>query len=226
MRWCFYKSAPAIISASGFIFSLFIYMAVKYLPPDADLLLWATVIFTQTLSGLMFGLLIKKLHDRSNSDSLTGLKNRRYFYNRLAHEMGRLKKVKSSVSLAVIDVDNFKNINDTYGHVEGDRVLAELASIFKTHARAKDIVVRWGGEEFAIILPDTDCEGAKAYAERIRSVVENHSFPCKVTICIGITCTEIDMDMDKFVAMADQALYKAKEKKNRVVSMKGQLLLK
>lgn len=137
--------------------------------------------------------------------------------------MGRLKRVKTAVSIVLIDVDNFKSINDIYGHVEGDRVLLELANIFKAHARAKDTVTVWGGDEYAIILPDTDIHGAEAFAERIRSEVEKHNFPYKVTISVGITCTVKEDDVEKLMVLADRALYRAKETKNKVVSLESPL---
>jgi diguanylate cyclase (GGDEF)-like protein len=223
MKTNFYKYAPAVLAIIGFIFSTCIYSIAKFLPSGTSLVLWGALTLSQTFSGLMLGLAIKRLHNRSNSDALTGLQNKRYFYNRLAYEMGRLKRVKLPVSIALIDVDDFKSINDTYGHVEGDRVLLELANIFKAYARAKDTVTVWGGDEYAVILPDTDIKGAEAFAERIRSEVEKHNFPYKVTISVGITCTIREDDMEKLMAVADKALYKAKETKNNVVSIVGSL---
>lgn len=216
MKTIFYKCAPAVLAITGFIFSLCVYIIAKFLPLDKSLLLWGALTFVQTFLGLIFGMVIKSLHNNSNSDALTGLQNRRYFYNKLAYEVRRLRRVKSPVSIAIIDVDNFKSINDTYGHVEGDRVLLELANIFKAYARAKDTVTVWGGDEYAIILPDTDIKGAEAFAERIRSEVEKYNFPYKVTICVGITCTVREVDINNLVALADKALYKAKKTKNKV----------
>lgn len=216
MKMIFCKRAPTILAITGFIFSMCAYILAKISPFNIGLLLWGALTLVQTYSGLMLGRVIKRLHLNSNCDALTGIQNRRYFYNRLAYEMRRLERTKSPVSIAIIDVDNFKSINDTYGHVEGDRVLLELATIFKAHARAKDTVAIWGGDEYAIILPDTDIKGAEAFAERIRSEVERHNFSYKVTICAGITCTNEVIDMDKLMELADKALYKAKETKNKV----------
>lgn len=218
MKEVFYRYAPAVLAITGFIFGYCFYFIDKYSPLNAKLILWGAVILILTGTGAILGNLIRKLHARSYKDPLTGLQNRRYFYYRLACEMDWVRRNKTPLALAVIDVDNFKNINDTYGHVEGDRVLTELADIFKQYARAKDTVVRWGGEEFAIILPETNSEGAKAFAERIRNVVESCNSCYKVTICVGITCTVNEMDVDKFVVLADQALYMAKVEKNKVVS--------
>ena len=223
MKTNFYKLAPAVLAITGFIFSLCIYIIARFSSYGTGLLLWGALTLGQAFSGLLFGLLIKRLHNNSNSDALTGLQNKRCFYNRLAYEMGRLKRVKTAVSIVLIDVDNFKNINDIYGHVEGDRVLLELANIFKAHARAKDTVTVWGGDEYAIILPDTDIHGAEAFAERIRSEVEKHNFPYKVTISVGITCTVKEDDVEKLMVLADRALYRAKETKNKVVSLESPL---
>lgn len=219
MKEYFYKLAPAVLAITGCTFGFCIYFIDKYSLLNTRLLLWGAVIIILTTTGLILGNIIKKLHECSNKDPLTGLQNRRYFYYRLACEMGWIKRNKMPLSLAIIDVDDFKIINDIYGHIEGDRVLTELANIFKGHAREKDTVTLWGGDEFVIILPETNCEGAKAFAERIRDVVENYNFTYKVTISIGIVCTNASMDMDDFVELGDKALYMAKEKKNEVVSI-------
>ncbi len=128
-----------------------------------------------------------------------------------------MKRTKLPLSFALIDIDNFKTINDTYGHLEGDKVLVELARIFKTQARSGDTIVRWGGEEFAMILPETDKSGVLAFAERIRKLVEFSNCKYKITVCIGITTVYQEHDAEKIMSVADRALYKAKEKKNTVV---------
>jgi diguanylate cyclase (GGDEF)-like protein len=120
----------------------------------------------------VLGTFVKKLHQGANIDSLTGLYNRRCFYERIKYEMEKMKRTKLPLSLALIDIDSFKSVNDTYGHLEGDKVLVKLAGIFKTQARSGDTIVRWGDEEFAMILPETDRKGALTFAERIRVLVE------------------------------------------------------
>lgn len=225
MKEYYYQFAPIILALTGLIFSICGFFVERYAPTNVHLLLWWGVIFAQTSIGVILGKLMKKLYQHTNSDPLTGLRNRRYFYKKLAYEVERFKRTKRPLSLAILDLDNFKNINDTYGHVEGDRVLIELSNIFKTHTRTIDTVVRWGGEEFAIILPETNIEDAKIFAERMRNLVENCNSCYKTTVCIGIVCAADNMDVDRLVALTDQALYKAKEKKNKVVSVEGSLFV-
>lgn len=169
------------------------------------------------ISGVVLGVFIKRLHQGASKDLLTGLYNRRCFYDRMNYEVEKMKRTKSPLSLALIDIDNFKGINDTYGHLEGDRVLVQLAGIFKEQARSGDTIVRWGGEEFAMILPETGKNGAIAFAERVRKLVEDSSCKYKITISIGITTVCQVCDAEKIVSIADRALYKAKENRNMVV---------
>ena len=178
---------------------------------------WLILLLVNVCSGVMIGTLVKRLHHGANKDPLTGLYNRRCFYDRIDYEIEKIKRTKLPLSLAIIDIDNFKTINDTYGHLEGDKVLVELAGIFKTQARSGDTIVRWGGEEFAMILPETDKSGALAFAERIRALVECSNCRYKITICIGITTVYQEYDAQKIMSIADRALYKAKENKNTVV---------
>lgn len=219
MKASFYRFAPIILAAAGLFLGICGYFIKNHASTNVYLPLWWCLIFIQITAGGTLGMLIKKLYEHTNSDPLTGLRNRRCFYQNLTGEMERLKRTKLPLSLAIIDVDNFKNINDTYGHIEGDQVLVELASILKAHTRAIDTVARWGGEEFTIILPGTGIEGAKSFAERIRNVVEDSDSCHKITVCIGLACTTREMEVDRLIALTDQALYKAKERKNEVVSM-------
>ena len=168
-------------------------------------------------SGAVLGVFIKRLYLGASKDSLTGLYNRRCFYDRMNYEMEKMKRTKLPLSLALIDIDNFKAINDTYGHLEGDRVLVKLSGIFKAQARSSDTIVRWGGEEFAIILPETDKNGAMAFTERVRGLVEGSDWKYIVTVSVGITTVCQESDAEKIVSIADKALYKAKESKNMMV---------
>ena len=112
----------------------------------------------------------------ANTDSLTGLYNRRSFQERLEQEVDRAIRYHRPLSLIMIDIDYFKMYNDTYGHLQGDSVLVEVARILKQLSRAPDIVARYGGEEFALILPETDKANAEALGRRLREYVEQHPF--------------------------------------------------
>ena len=162
------------------------------------------------------GYFLRKAYISTYKDELTNLWNRRYLYIRLGDELNSLGK-DLFLSLAIIDVDNFKCINDTFGHLFGDHVLQEVASVLQRHLRKKDILVRWGGEEFVIILPRTDLEGAKIVFDRIRKKIETYDFGCRVTISGGIAFVDESIYLDRLIEMADQALYQAKKSKNRMV---------
>lgn len=162
------------------------------------------------------------------TDELTGLYNRRYFFTKLQEEISRAKRHKYPISCLLIDIDFFKRVNDTYGHLSGDRVLREVTGLLKKSCRTSDTVARYGGEEFIQFLPETGAEGAKILAEKLRVMVESHKIiieanaPLQITISIGavsLTAEEILQidNTDQIVHKADQALYHAKEMgRNRV----------
>lgn len=161
----------------------------------------------------------------SITDSLTELFNRRYFQDRLTEEIERAKRHGQSLSFIMLDIDNFKNYNDTYGHLAGDEALKMTATLVKGSIRNIDIVARYGGEEFAVILPMTETKAAKDIAERIRSSVASQYFPdsslqmvVKVTVSLGIASFPQDAgSLLELVGNADKALYLAKVSgKNRV----------
>ena len=178
---------------------------------------WLILLLVNVCSGVLIGTLVKRLHQGANKDPLTGLYSRRCFYDRIDYEIEKMKRTKLPLSLAIIDIDNFKTINDTYGHLEGDMVLVELAEIFRTHAQSGNTVIRWGGEEFVMILPETGRNGALTFAERIRALVECSNCKYKIIVSIGITTVYQEHDVEKIMSIADRALYKAKENKNRVI---------
>lgn len=153
------------------------------------------------------------LRVQSVTDVLTGLLNRRGLRTRLAEEFDRAKREQSSFSLLVIDVDEFKSFNDTYGHQAGDKILEMLGALLKDVTRVYDSVGRFGGEEFVVLLPGSDTQGARVIAERTRRAVQRHAWPNRnVTVSIGIATYADNMESaaDLFEA-ADSALYKAKE---------------
>ncbi len=163
-------------------------------------------------------LLYNEIKQLSYTDGMTGLHNFRYFKLRLNEEVVRHKRTNSELSLLILDVDHFKNYNDTLGHPAGDEVLRKLASILRKTARENDIVARYGGEEFAIILPSTGKSGAITVAERIRSAVEKTYFKHeeiqpmgKVTVSVGLATIPQDATTgDELTQKADAALYYAK----------------
>lgn len=168
-------------------------------------------------------LLHKKIKELSITDGLTGLYVYRYFNEALEREIQRISRYQGTFSLLILDIDGFKKVNDTYGHLQGDEVLKEVAQILRRVCRQVDIICRYGGEEFTIILPETDIEGAFILAERIRMVVKNYAFgtkdkPINLTVSIGVAnypeSATSKLDLIKEV---DKALYKTKaDGKNKV----------
>lgn len=160
--------------------------------------------------------LYDRLHQLSIYDTLTETCNRRYFMMRYLEEFNRAEKFALSVSFLMIDIDHFKNINDTYGHLVGDVVLREIARLIKENIREIDFVARFGGEEFAVILPETDKGGAIMVGERIRSKISQERLRAfdemlGVTISIGVASfPQNTLHSDVLVEAADRALYKAK----------------
>lgn len=161
------------------------------------------------------------------TDDLTRLYNHRYFVRRLGEEFKRAKRYNGSLSCLMIDLDNFKRINDTYGHQAGDKVLKDVAKVLKKCVRETDVIARYGGEEFSVILPHSVREDALRLAERIRFAVRNFRFDGikekeMITVSIGVATfphPEIS-DIDGLVRKADKAMYKAKEGgKDQVVSL-------
>ena len=157
-------------------------------------------------------------------DELTGLYNKRHFNNHLKMEMQRAQRHHHPLSLIMMDIDFFKRHNDTYGHAEGDKVLARLGEILNASIRATDLACRYGGEEFVVILPDTPSDGAEVVAERIRTAFAAVIFRpgdgknVSKTISLGVTQFHQDEDMESFIKRADANLYRAKESgRNKVV---------
>jgi diguanylate cyclase (GGDEF)-like protein len=149
----------------------------------------------------------------SVTDPLTGLLNRRYIEERLDEEISRSSRSGEPISFLMLDVDEFKSYNDRFGHPAGDEALRIVGAILQQNLRGADVAVRYGGEEFSVLLPDTNVEEAEAIAERIRSHVERTEFPKrKVTVSIGVASrSSEDGDVAELVLAADKALFRAKE---------------
>ncbi|MFT6926660.1 MAG: two-component system cell cycle response regulator [Psychromonas sp.] len=162
----------------------------------------------------------QKLISLSETDKLTGLWNRRHFETVAALELKRALRCQHGISLLILDIDNFKSVNDTKGHQGGDAVLRGLSSMMTECMRESDIITRWGGEEFTVLMPCTELEVAIEAAERLRKSVEQHCFEhgIYVTVSIGIAVWRIETEsVESVLSRADQGLYKAKHNgKNRV----------
>jgi len=166
-----------------------------------------------------------KLKGLAVRDSLTLIYNHSYLKQVLTREVERASSRDSAVSFIILDLDSFKSYNDSFGHPAGDQLLKELAHIMQKHVRANDTVGRYGGDEFAAILPDADLSAALEVAERLRTVIENFSFPHselvhggKITVSVGIACYPLQAkNAADLVRLADEAMYKVKRTtKNRV----------
>ncbi|MCP4652875.1 MAG: sensor domain-containing diguanylate cyclase [Candidatus Omnitrophica bacterium] len=155
---------------------------------------------------------------RSHTDSLTSLWNHGYFQYKLDEELQRAKANNESLSIMMVDLDDFKKFNDTFGHIEGDKALKKIAEIFRENCRKVDIICRYGGEEFSLIIPSASKEEAFYLAQRIRESTQNNS-KHKFTISVGIASFPKDGDNKAaLIEKADKALYAAKNQgKNRVV---------
>jgi two-component system cell cycle response regulator len=167
--------------------------------------------------------MMEKLQKLAITDGLTKLYNSRSFYSQLELEVDRFNRYKHPLSLLLLDIDNFKEYNDNYGHLEGDKVLVRFSQIIKSCLRANDSAYRYGGEEFTVILPETTGEEAKTVAQRIRATLEAENFipePNKkatITISIGVTQCCAKEELSSFIRRADKAMYLSKQNgRNRV----------
>ncbi|ABW67545.1 sensor domain-containing diguanylate cyclase [Desulfosudis oleivorans] len=171
---------------------------------------------------------LQQTRELIRKDELTGLYNRRYFFERFEREVYRSRRYGRTISLMMIDIDHFKEYNDSYGHLRGDRVLKTISRIFESSLRKIDVVARYGGEEFLVLLPETSRENAIRVAEKLRQAVEKVDFnedapnlgPCALTITIGVSAIPDDAN-EPILALdlADKALYMGKAQgRNQVCS--------
>ncbi len=168
-------------------------------------------------SAIRISRLMRMLELRAQIDGLTGLWNRAHFNERMGTELEAAQRGESEIALALCDLDKFKNLNDTFGHPAGDAVLQGFAAVLNAELRSYDIACRYGGEEFAIILPDTNLEQARSVCERVRVKISERVWPnypkLSATASFGLTHIGADgrTDASAFVDAADTALYAAKE---------------
>ena len=171
--------------------------------------------------------LYKDIETLAITDGLTGVYTRRYFTERLEEEIKRSALRKTKMAFLMVDADHFKMVNDQYGHLTGDQVLREIGRIIQESVREIDIVGRFGGEEFCVVLPDTDLEGARVVAERIRKtaegrVIKAYDNTLRITLSIGVAIFPSDGAlMEELIDKADWALYRAKSQGRNCVVLFG-----
>jgi two-component system, cell cycle response regulator len=166
----------------------------------------------------------EEIYQLTISDGLTQISNKRYFLEYLEREMGRCHRYNRALSLLLFDLDHFKQLNDTHGHLAGDAVLRELAAVVKARVRKEECFARFGGEEFAYVVPETGGDNARKLAEKLRKLIADHRFAFEgkdlpVTVSIGVADLLGEMtEPTQFIKVADQNLYQAKKAgRNRVV---------
>jgi diguanylate cyclase (GGDEF)-like protein len=191
---------------------------------DADQVETAASLAAQVVVALENARLHRIVERQALVDSLTGLANRRSFEDTLRSELARASRFGDSVCVVFADLDDFKQVNDRYGHAAGDEVLKEFAAALRSTVRESDVAGRWGGEEFALVLPGTDADGGARLAERARAAIEHSDVQMpngdvlSVTASFGVAAFPESNELGELLAAADSALYAAKnEGKNRVV---------
>jgi len=188
----------------------------EYVMRDGDLIKIGRTIFKFLTGGNIENAYHEEIYRLTTIDGLTQIFNKRYFLETLEREIARSHRYRRELSLVMFDIDHFKKINDSYGHLAGDYVLKHLAQTVKTRIRREDCFARYGGEEFSIVLPEIDGPNAKPFAEKIRQLVEitdfkfeNTSMP--ITISMGVATLDMDStDPQALIKRADDRLYEAK----------------
>lgn len=210
-HFCSVLSLPLVIK--GEVIGV---LEILKLEPDAfnrDDLRTLTIVANQAAFAIRNANLYSEVMQLAITDSITGLANHRYFKEVLAKELHRARRYNRQLSLLLMDIDYFKNINDFHGHQAGDCVLAELGKLLRTSIRKVDLAARYGGEEFCIILPETGQKQAMEIAERIRRKVEKKQFcgELELTVSIGVaTFPQHALNLDQLIKAADAACYEAK----------------
>lgn len=189
---------------------------------NGDLLRCGGAVFKFIEGGNIEALYHEEIYRLTITDGLTQVANKRHFLEFLEREIARATRHARPLSLVMFDLDRFKNINDSYGHLAGDRVLKGIASLVSGQVRRDELLARYGGEEFAVVLPETSLDAAAGFCERIRGEIEKATFdfdgePLSATVSLGVTELAATDTLVSLVARADARLYEAKEQgRNRV----------
>lgn len=190
----------------------------EYVLRDGDFIKVGRCIFKFLSGSNIENAYHEEIYRLTTVDGLTQVFNKRYFVETLEREIGRAQRYRRDLSLIIFDIDHFKQINDTYGHLAGDYVLKQLAAVIKSRIRREDILARYGGEEFTIVLPEIDAYNAYQFAEKIRQLTEKAVFKFEdteipVTISVGVGSLTPDVhDPQEFIKLSDLKLYEAKNK--------------
>jgi diguanylate cyclase (GGDEF)-like protein len=191
---------------------------------DGDLIKIGRTIFKFLSGGNIENSYHEEIYRLTTIDGLTQIYNKRYFMENLERELSRCQRYGRDLSLLIFDIDHFKAINDSYGHLAGDYILKHMAAAVKENIRREDFLARYGGEEFAIILPETDNGKAMVMAEKLRRLLEKKEFTYEenvipVTVSVGVTTWDEGMvETVDFIRQTDENLYEAKNKgRNKVV---------
>jgi diguanylate cyclase (GGDEF)-like protein len=182
---------------------------------DGDLLKIGRTIFKFLTGGNIENSYHEEIYRLTTVDGLTQIYNKRYFLETLGRELSRSTRYRRPLSLVMFDIDHFKNINDSYGHLAGDAVLKQLATTIRLKIRREDVFARYGGEEFSILLPEIDITNARKIGEKVRKLVEKGTFTFEearipVTISLGVAAAEGNEEPTALIKRADEKLYEAK----------------
>ncbi|OMH40374.1 GGDEF domain-containing protein [Desulfurobacterium indicum] len=223
-----YKDAINIVVT--FLLGVFI-LSLKFHHHPAKIFLYYTVNLVAFILVISLGsfVLITKIDDTfeilnesSIRDPLTRAYNRRAFIKFIKEEIDRAKRYGFPLSLIMIDIDDFKRVNDTYGHVKGDMVLKEMAELIMCNIRQCDKLVRWGGEEFIVVCPHLSKEKAYLVAEKLRNLIESHDFNgIRITASFGVSEIDPEKPIENAIKLADHALYKVKKSGKNGVAVFG-----
>lgn len=226
-KWTYLNIVSCTISFSFFLISFYFIRDIEFSDFSAGIVyvvivmvLCSTASFRSNYLKRIQYIDSRELLKMSYTDPLTGSCNRAKFDQELIEWMEYSNRYKITLSLVIFDLDNFKMINDRFGHLSGDKVMQEIAAIIRAVIRKQDVFARWGGDEFAILLPNTEAVHAAELTERLRKLIGEYPFSIgqKVTCSFGVGTMEFDETADDFLRRTDRFLYKAKESGKNTVN--------